>query len=101
MTKIKQEKWMEYAYILTEAISDVLENEDNINYIDKNEFLEDDNATEFFHALATVMPAQIYNTLSTAKTDSLGFNHIANRLCFQFSKTDKDSKKGSATQSQN
>jgi hypothetical protein len=47
------------------------------------------------------MPAQIYNTLSTAKTDSLGFNHIANRLCFQFSKTDKDSKKGSATQSQN
>ncbi|PHR23602.1 MAG: hypothetical protein COA36_16860 [Desulfotalea sp.] len=40
--------------------------------------------TEFTHAMANLAPAMYYNQMTGANVDSLEFNHIANRLCFQF-----------------
>lgn len=46
--------------------------------------LEDNgNASDFFHALANLAPAVVYNKLTQRKIGTLDFNHIANRLCFQ------------------
>lgn len=46
--------------------------------------LEDNgNASDFFHALANLAPAVVYNKLTQREIGTLDFNHIANRLCFQ------------------
>lgn len=46
--------------------------------------LEDNgNAADFFHALANLAPAVVYNKLTQREIGTLDFNHIANRLCFQ------------------
>lgn len=55
------------------------------NYIDLNELAEGDNASYFTHALATIAPAVIIGKLTNQEFDSLGFNHMANRLAAQFS----------------
>ncbi|MBF00621.1 hypothetical protein [Flavobacterium coralii] len=47
------------------------------------ELKDNANAADFFHALANLAPAVIYNNLTGKKAGSLEFNHIANRLCFQ------------------
>jgi len=59
--------------------------EDCENYIDLNELAEGENATLFTHALATIAPAMIVGKLTHQEFDALGFNHMANRLCAQFS----------------
>lgn len=46
--------------------------------------LEDNgNAADFFHALANLAPAVVFNKLTQRDIGTLDFNHIANRLCFQ------------------
>lgn len=46
--------------------------------------LEDNgNAADFYHALANLAPAVVYNKLTQREIGTLDFNHIANRLCFQ------------------
>lgn len=46
--------------------------------------LEDNgNAADFFHALANLAPAVVFNKLTQREIGTLDFNHIANRLCFQ------------------
>jgi hypothetical protein len=60
-------------------------NEDCENYIDLNEMDEGDNTTRFIHALATIAPALIVNKLTNQDLDGLGFNHLANRICAQYS----------------
>lgn len=60
-------------------------NEDSENYVDPSELSQDsDKATAFLHALANIVPAHVYRSLTGDEQDNLGFNHIANRLCFQF-----------------
>jgi hypothetical protein len=53
------------------------------NYINPDELAEGDNATDFFHALATLMPCYMYTNLSGEEVDMLGFHHIANRIIVQ------------------
>lgn len=55
------------------------------NHIDINDLAEGDNATHFTHALATIAPAMIIGKLMNQDFDALGFNHMANRLCAQYS----------------
>lgn len=43
----------------------------------------EDNATDFIHALANMVPTSVYSTLTNTEVSTLAFNHIANRLCFQ------------------
>ena len=76
-------KSTEYAVKLNSAISEMFDDL-NENHISMDEISESDNATAFIHALATVMPNYIYNKLTGSDIGNLEFNHVANRLCFQF-----------------
>lgn len=78
------EKHLEYAAKLVEVVG-LLFDEDSDYYLDPEELMEGNNLTEFFHALATVMPNHLYNKMTGAEDNNLQFNHIANQLCFQFS----------------
>lgn len=58
-------------------------NPDSHHALDLEELQADDNATAFFHALANIVPTQVYNNFTNDKKNTLEFNHLANRLCFQ------------------
>ncbi len=73
---------MEYAVKLQDAIATMLEDDESMT----QELAEGENATAFFHALSTIMPCNMYNKMTGNDEDVLGYNHITNRLCFQFSK---------------
>lgn len=78
---------LKYAMILKAKIAELFdENNESDLHIDVKEFEKDDNVTHFIHALANVMPCSIYNKLTGDKKNMLDFNHIANHLCFQYSK---------------
>jgi hypothetical protein len=84
MSKVNK-KELEYAILIQSAISDVFE-EDSDNYIDTEELEEGDNLTHFFHALANIVPTNIYNRITGNEDNQLKFNHTANLLCFQYMK---------------
>jgi hypothetical protein len=75
----------EYAVKLIQAVKSVFD-EESENYIDPEEFEDSDNTTAFMHALANMMPCQMYRGLTADKVNILEFNHIANKLAFQFTK---------------
>lgn len=79
MTKSEQ-----YAKKVALQIADIFE-KDCENYISKEELAEGNNLTDFIHAVSTLAPAVIYHSLTGAKINSLQFNHLANRLVFQYS----------------
>ena len=76
-------KYLEYSSQLIEAISGMFE-EDSEFYVNLGELEEGDNATHFIHALANLMPTHFFNSITGDKKNSLEFNHVANKLCFQF-----------------
>lgn len=78
------DKWIRYAAMLQDQIGKMFEDESE-NHIDIKDLEDADNCTQFFHALANAMPTRIYCKLTGDDVDTLGFNHVANRLCFQFS----------------
>jgi len=84
-----REKKIEYATKLLGAIGSMFE-EGNEWEIDQEELGEGDNLTEFFHALANIVPTHLYNELTGDNKDQLEFNHLANKLCFQYSNKKDD-----------
>lgn len=86
---IQNEKWLQYAVLLQSQIAAMFK-EDSDNYIDPNDFEDEENCTAFFHALANVMPCNLFNKLTGEDVDVLGFNHNANRLIMQFCNTNSD-----------
>ena len=78
------EKYIEYAGLITGAIGQMLLLDDSEYHIDQEELLKDDNMTHFIHALANVASTHIYNELTGDNLNHLDFNHIANKLCFQY-----------------
>lgn len=84
MTKEDQETLVQFHSKIVEALREVINNEDSENYIPNDELTKGNNATIFMHALANTVPAYIYQRLTNENVDVLGFNHIANRLCYQF-----------------
>ena len=85
-----QEKYLQYTAIIVEAISKLIEEDGELS-IDKEELFEGDNLTGFFHALANVAPSCLYDAMTGNNVDILEFNHIANKLVFQYAK-EKDNK---------
>jgi hypothetical protein len=81
MTEKQEQKIFQYATMIASKISELL-NEDSDLSIDPDEL--DEYATEFIHAMATVAPLMLYNNLTGDNQSALGFNHIANQLCFQY-----------------
>ena len=65
---------------LLSGIVDIIQDEDNENFID----LKEVDLNEFFHALANLTPCIIYEKITGDQKDLLEFNHIANNLCFQY-----------------
>lgn len=79
-----------YAVLIQAAIVEMLDHDSESDYkIDVLDFKDEDKATAFLHALANIVPCHIYKKLTHDDTDILGFNHIANRLVYQFTKQDK------------
>ena len=79
----QDQKFLEYAKILSEKISEVFEEGGGINF---SEFKEGDNLNQFLHALATVAPNVVYGAITTKQINHLQFNHMANYLTFRYSK---------------
>lgn len=82
----KVEKYDEYAVKVMGCLSQLFDEESDYS-IDLGELEE--NMTEVFHAIANIAPTLLYNKISGEKQDQLGFNHIANRLVYQFTKKEK------------
>jgi hypothetical protein len=78
---------VQYSVKLLGAIQSCF-SEDSENYIDRNELLEGNNLTHFMQALANTMPNHVYNTLTGEQVNNLEFNHIANKLVFQYATKD-------------
>lgn len=76
---------MHYTALLSSAILDAIQNEDSEFYIDIKELENDDNMTEFSHALLNLAPMMIFQKLTGNNGNILELNHIANQLVFQFS----------------
>lgn len=76
-------KEFQYTAKINMALASLFDKESDC-YIDTEELQEGNNATLFFHALATLAPCYIYNKLGEKEIDALEFNHFANNLCFQF-----------------
>lgn len=77
-----ESKQQEYTEKILEKLQ-LLFDADADNGIDINELEDNGNASDFFHALANLAPAVVYNKLTQREIGTLDFNHIANRLCFQ------------------
>ncbi len=84
----KEKPEHQYAIKILSQIQEMFD-EDCENYIDKSEFEDSEKATAFLHALANIVPNMVYQKLTGDEQDVLGFNHIANRLAFQFGKSDQ------------
>lgn len=85
--KEKTEKYLEYAVKIQGAIAEMFNEESETDYkISLDELNQDDNLTHFFHALANIVPCNMYGRMTNNEVNTLDFNHIANQLCFQFSK---------------
>ncbi len=83
------EQWMHYASQIKQQVNEILdENEESSNSIDLAQLQENNNVAHFLHAF-TVVGALYYKQLTGKEIDYLEFNHIANRLCFQFTEKDK------------
>lgn len=85
---MEEEKYLQYAAILSAKISEVFD-ENSENYISESELEDSDNATMFIHALANVMPCYIFNTMMDENKNWIDFNHVANKLIFQYSKKEE------------
>lgn len=82
----KEEKAAQYAIALLSAIQTCFD-DDSENPINVKELMKDNNLTHFMHALSNLAPAMVYEKFTGQDVDSLEFNHIANKLCFQYSKS--------------
>ena len=73
----QQLKQDEYAMKMIESLSDFLA--ETVKPDD-----EDFDATALIHVIANVVPSLIYSQITGEEINMLEFNHIANRLCFQY-----------------
>lgn len=74
----------EYAVKLLSAIQNCFDG-DSENHIAIEELTEGDNLTDFMHAVANTVPAMLYCKFTNEDVNNLEFNHIANKLVFQYS----------------
>jgi len=81
----QEDKQNQYTIKLLSAIQGVFD-QDNDNFIGMDELKESDNLTHFFHALANMAPNYVYNEITGDDLNNLDFNHVANKLVFQYAK---------------
>ena len=81
--ELKRSKQEEYTTKILDQLQ-LLFNEENENRINISELEDNSNAADFFHSLANLAPAVVFSKLTQQNVGTLDFNHIANRLCFQY-----------------
>lgn len=86
MKKGAEERIYSMAARIASQISEAINDEECENYVD----LEEEDATEFFHALFTVAPAAVYFGLTGEQKTVIEISHLANQLCFQFTERPKE-----------
>lgn len=87
----KTENYLKYAMIIQGKIAELFDEENESAYkIDVKDFEDDKKATDFFHALSNIVPCNLYNKLTGDDCDVLAYNHNANRMIFQYSKSADD-----------
>lgn len=66
-------------------------NEENDNYIDRQELSDMETFKIFFHALCTMAPNLLFNNLVSAEDqkDNLTFNQMCNSLVFENTKVEQ------------
>lgn len=79
-----QKRQIKYMTKVLSAIQEGCFDEEAENPIDLQEFDDPKKLTEFIHVIANALPNQLYGQLTGARVNNLEFNHIANKLCFQF-----------------
>lgn len=79
-----------YTSLILGKIGELFEEHDEL----LNELSEGNNATEFIHCLANVVPTSFYNELANRNETMLSFNHLANQLVFQNSKSVEKNENG-------
>lgn len=82
MTNERDKNSVRYAKLILDAIG-VLFNPESDSYIG-SELKEGEVITDFMHAVANMAPNAIYYKLTSEDVTNLEFNHLANRLCFQY-----------------
>lgn len=82
---MENEKWKEYSVKILTVLQEMFDEDEELS----NELTEDDNTTQFFHALANVVPTTVFNQMTGEEKNYLSFNHIANQLVFQYSENNK------------
>lgn len=85
MTVQERDAILQYAANISAALQNAMTDEDHPDHFEINE----ETITEFFHALANVVPANFFNKITGEDKNYLEFNQTANSLCFQYS-TKKD-----------
>jgi len=80
----KDKKYIQYAAMINDALAETLFNEDSDMVIDQEVLMDNENLTQFIHALANVAPNSLFNRLTGDNKNHLQFNQLANSLCFQY-----------------
>lgn len=88
--KEKTERYPEFAAVIIDRLASIFDKDSEDFSYDLEQLSEDEELTEFMFALACVVPAKLFNEITGDDKDYLEFNHLANRLCFQFCKPKKD-----------
>jgi hypothetical protein len=82
------EKLNEYAQKISFKIVELFKEEGDLQ-IDIKELMEGENMNLFIHALANIAPSFIFAQITGEDKNALEFNHIANKLIFQYAKKEK------------
>jgi hypothetical protein len=82
---MKDDKKTRYYGLISSKINELFEEDESL----LDELKEGNNATLFFHTLANLIPCMMYHEFTGNKVDTLDFNHIANKLVFQYAEREK------------
>lgn len=79
------EKFISYAARIQDQVLKMFE-DDAENYIDLQEFEDQENFKQFLHAISTVVPTSLFNKIAdkSEERNHLEFNQMANSLCFEY-----------------
>ena len=90
--EIKLDQQYQYAATILAAVDDMFHNKECQYYLDLEDMMSDgEKVKAFLHALSTIVPNTIWNKITGQEKNNLEYNHLANSLCFEFSKREKES----------
>lgn len=78
------DKRTEYLKKILSQLEPMFNDEESPNHINLADFADANNATEFIHVVANLIPTVFYEKITNVNKSPLEINQIANRLCFQY-----------------